>query len=243
MEGTNQHTFYGFNCSRPTIAIDYVHGSIHWKRIVEARRPGERVVFMGDYFDRSGNEPYADNDADNFREICAYAKSEPETILLVGNHDYHYMPFALWPQEPWDRTAQINQAIIMENIDLLKMVFIDDAAPKPVIFCHGGLCQTFMANCGIKSPAEINRAWLERPQIFDFVERNPLTGQLSDLFGEDPWQSPIWARLLALTSDGVKGFNQVVGHTPTRVLEAQTTFHNDLFLPVCTLNDSVIRLG
>ena len=234
--------FDAFHCNRPTIAVGDVHGTIAWKNIVNRRRPGDRLIFLGDYFDRSGAGPFASDEKDNFLEICAYCRSNPDTYLLLGNHDYQYLPFASWPYYPWERRAQTLREALMQNLDLLNIIFVDEEAAKPLIFTHGGLCQTFMRNNRIQSVAEINSAWRSRPEIFDFVERDPQSGRESDPFGDDPWQTPIWTRLMALTTDGVKGFNQVVGHTVTLVPEIETTLHQDSFLTACTMDATLIRL-
>lgn len=225
--------------TRPALIISDVHGSTHWKTFVRQRRPGEHVVFLGDYFDRRGNGPFGPTDAQNFAEICAYARHDPDVFLLVGNHDYDYLPFARWQPEPWGRREQENRDALMANIDLMAMVHIDGR----IIFSHGGLTQSFLANQGLNDPSQINEFWMLHPEKFDFQERDPNSGQWSDRYGDDPWQSPIWARTTALASDAIKGFDQVVGHTPVLAPEIMTTFNGDQVLLTCTLDDTLIRIG
>ena len=227
---------------KPTLVISDVHGSIHWKELVARRRPGERVVFLGDYFDRRGNGPFAEDEAKNFLDILDYVSSRPDTIALIGNHDYQYAPFAPYTPEPWgDREDRFREAL-MYGIDALDMVFIDREGDKPVIFCHGGLTSTFMNRFSIAEPEGVNDLWIERPEVFDWIKRDPASGGYSRLNGDDIWQSPIWARDMALLEDGVAGFDQIVGHTPILEPEWFATARGDSFLLTCALDDSLIRV-
>lgn len=225
--------------SRKSIVISDVHGSTYWKEFIKQRRPEDQVIFLGDYFDRRGAGPFASTDVQNFMEICAYARHTPQTYLLVGNHDYDYLPFASWLPRPWGRREQENRDALMANIDLLEMVYVTNG----IIFSHGGLTQTFLNENSLSHPGEVNELWLMHPEAFDFKERDPISGQWSNRYGDDPWQSPIWIRTESLIEDGVKGFDQVVGHTPVRTPEVMETIHGDKFLLTCTLDDTLIRLG
>ena len=72
-----------------TIIIGDIHGRNIWKDIV-SKESYDRVIFVGDYFD-SFNIPGIDQ-IHNFKEICQFVRdSDKEVILLVGNHELHYM--------------------------------------------------------------------------------------------------------------------------------------------------------
>ena len=73
-----------------TIVLGDTHGRNIWKDIV-AQEKADRVIFIGDYFDSYDLEPAIQQH--NFKEIIEFKeKDECEVILLVGNHDYHYLP-------------------------------------------------------------------------------------------------------------------------------------------------------
>lgn len=231
-----------FENAHPAIVIPDVHGSLNWKKFVEKRGPGDRVIFLGDYFDRRGHGPFARSDVQNFREICEYARSNPDTHLLVGNHDFDYTPFAdVLPQAWWNLEA--NRQAVQENLDLLKMVFVDYSGAEPLLFSHGGVTTAFMNLYGCKTPEDLNTLWRKRPEVFEWQSHDPVSGEMSDRYGDNIWQSPIWARIMALTGNGVPGFNQVVGHTPVRSPEMMTTVNGDRFLLTCTLDDTPVRVG
>jgi len=74
-----------------TVFIGDIHGRSIWKQIVEQEKP-DRVIFVGDYFD-SFDIPGIDQ-IHNFKEIIHFKKTSGiEVVLLVGNHDYHYMGY------------------------------------------------------------------------------------------------------------------------------------------------------
>lgn len=67
--------------------IGDIHGRTCWKDLIIDDGVN---VFVGDYFD-----PYEDVShqklEDNFKEILKLKENRPETILLIGNHDAHYI--------------------------------------------------------------------------------------------------------------------------------------------------------
>lgn len=226
----------GFEGIQPTIVIPDVHGTLFWKDFVAERKPGERVLFLGDYVLRRGRGPFAASEADNFLEIVEYARANPDTYLLIGNHDYEYTNFTRY--ETFDYRPDLEE-VIRNNIDIFKIVLIDGN----VIFSHGGVTYNFLTNNGLKHPADLNELWKKRPQAFDFLEYDPLFRTISQRDGDDSWQSPLWARGMALTANAVPGFNQIVGHTPVRSPEMFETRYGDKFLLTCTLDNTLIRVG
>ena len=72
-----------------TLVLGDTHGRSHWKHIVASESP-DRVIFIGDYFDSFDNT--AVEQMHNFQEIIDWKQSgQSEVIMLIGNHDYHYM--------------------------------------------------------------------------------------------------------------------------------------------------------
>lgn len=226
------------------IVISDVHGSTHWKTIVQSAKSQDKIIFLGDYFDLRGHGPFARSEEDNFLEICEYAKNRPGTVLLVGNHDYDYM-FPLPNIYIYGRDkekARIFRKVLDDNADLLEMVYVDRYFPRPVIFSHGGLTNQFLKNNGLNSPEEVNDFWISHPQKFNWLEYDPLSLHSSRGDGDNEWQPPTWVRTNALYRDGVKGFDQVVGHTPVRSLAKFFTSNGDLILLTCTLDARAVTL-
>lgn len=225
------------------IPVPDVHVSLHWKNTVAKRKPGDVVIFLGDYFDKRGDGPFARSQADNFREICAYARATPDTILLAGNHEYKYLPWADGFSERRTRKEREAAAALQENLDLLEMVAVAESGGRPVIFSHGGVTATFLRLHDLADPLEVNALWKARPEAFDWLPRNPEDPlERSDRSGDNPWQSPLWVRPDALAADGVSGFCQVVGHTVIKSPRLVERPAGDWLLLTCTLDDQFVRL-
>lgn len=223
------------------IVISDIHASERWEKMVAKRAAEDAVIFLGDYFDRRGRGPFAASQVDNFIEICHYARSHPYTTLLLGNHDYYYGPWSSYDMSFEPDAAQIQDAL-KANIDLLEILVVADFLAKPSIFSHGGLTQTFMRLHGLKKPEEVNALWRVNPGAFEWIPRDPISGTRSNRYGDDPWQSPLWARTDALYRDGLPGYDQIVGHTIVPELQAFETVNGDTVLLTCTLDDTPVLI-
>ena len=72
------------------VCIGDIHGRTVWKEIID-NNPNSVFIFMGDYLDPY-SEDITDLDAiENFKEIINFKINNPETILLIGNHDAQYL--------------------------------------------------------------------------------------------------------------------------------------------------------
>ena len=202
-----------------TIAIGDIHGLGYWKQILEKERP-DRVVFVGDYFD-SYNIPGIDQ-IHNFKNIIHWKQDNPEceVILLIGNHDFHYMPAA-----GNERYSGFQKNLYMEIGDVLetnkhhlRMAYrIDD-----LVFSHAGITPDFLLRnqWGEQDMVEfINDLWNYRPHKFRFADNG--YGH-SDPYGDDVFQGPLWIRpksLMKACKDIRKTIIQVVGHTQVEVID------------------------
>lgn len=223
------------------IVISDIHASNRWREMLGRRKEDDEVIFLGDYFDRRGHGPFAASQVENFLDICAYARKHAQTTLLLGNHDYNYTPWAK-ADVSWEPDARTISAALMANLNMIQIVAIRNNLPKQTIFSHGGLTMTFMADNGLREPEEVNKLWQREPEAFEWIPADPYTGKRSNIYGDDPWQSPIWARTRALYEDGLQGYDQVVGHTPVPEPEEFQTRYGDTILLTCTLDDQPVRI-
>lgn len=229
--------------ARSAIVISDVHENISWKEMVAARGPADRVIFLGDYFDQRGHGPWADDAIANFNEICDYAKNNPETVLLTGNHDYMYLPWSIQiGPDGWTERDLAIQKAVLDRIDLLQMVFVDRSPSHPLVFSHAGVTRTFLDMNGLAEPEELNRLWIESPEKFEWRLTNPERTEMSRLDGDNVWQSPIWTRTDSLFRDAIQGYSQVVGHTPVSRKGMLETSHGDRILLTCDFSDDLLRL-
>jgi predicted phosphodiesterase len=190
------------------LVLGDTHGSTAWKEIV--KQPHDKVIFVGDYFDTHGTAT-ALQQIRNFINILEFKKSHDKpVVLLVGNHDFHYLPcagedrYSGFQSAHWESIQEILVKALSE--DLMQMCHQEGV----FLFSHAGITNTWSDAFGIDTmnPAEsINKAFKERPEIFKFYRKD------SSNCGDHPMQSPIWVRPASLGHDNLDGYKQVVGHT------------------------------
>lgn len=75
-----------------TIVLGDTHGQNKWKKIIEANKDADEVIFIGDYFD-SFTIPFSEQ-LSNFVDILNYkTDNKDKVVLLLGNHDYQYLSY------------------------------------------------------------------------------------------------------------------------------------------------------
>ena len=214
--------------------IGDIHGRTNWKDLVMEDAVN---VFVGDYFD-----PYTRITADelmiNFTDICDFKRKHPETILLYGNHDFHYIePYYGGSTSRYDRWNAKKYLELFEDAeDLFNGIAY---APDPThIITHAGITKEWLDTYldtddftgiyledGSKVPTTremerfLNDLWNKSDD-----NSNPKKSEFSfekncdpwDTYGTTPTQSPIWVRPdTLLEHNAYKGTNvvQIVGHT------------------------------
>jgi len=195
--------------------IGDIHGRTCWRELVQDDCVN---VFVGDYFDPYDKISPAEL-MQNFADIIAFKKQHPETVLLYGNHDLHYL-------ESSDRATRFDY---MHAIDI-KQAFADVvelfygvayAIADSILVTHAGVSKEwyekeFGAYHGEKPSAvadDINDLWKHNKVEFSF-DVNAL--EFMDLSGESPTHSPLWIRPWTLAEHNLfagTSFKQVFGHT------------------------------
>ena len=208
-----------------TLVLGDTHGRSLWKLIVYNEKP-DRVIFIGDYFDSfdiSGLDQIQ-----NFKEIVDFKeRGECEVILLIGNHDFHYM-------EGVDENYSGYQSglapsigfMLKDNSRHLQMAY----RMGQYLFTHAGVSSTFMddafgeGNWKEENIADdINELFKYKPLSFGFgVYCDP--HRFTDPHGDSIHQSPIWIRPRSLMNSNYdtlrKKIIQVVGHTQVNKVDA-----------------------
>lgn len=211
------------------IAIGDVHGRGFWKLIARTQ-VFDKLVVMGDYFDSF--EIGATEQMDNFKELIDYKRDNPDKVtLLIGNHDFHYLPIAMAEIEVYtgfqQRFAfQISQ-LLEENKNLLQICYTWDN----YLFTHAGVTHTWLndvGHCEEEIDVFINELFKYQPLSFFFNGSDP--------YGDDVTQSPVWVRPASLMKNAYRyeTIKQVVGHTTVRKLEIT----KDRFFFIDTLGTS-----
>jgi len=190
-----------------TILLGDTHGRTLWKDIVTKESP-DQVVFIGDYFDSL--DISQENQLRNFIDILEYKYRVPNTILLIGNHDFHYMfNYERYSGFQPKMYPTFNH-LLNEEKDSFQMAFLLD----DLLCTHAGVSAEWLRDNDISEDAdivkEINELFIAQPRMFMFSGSEPS--------GDDTYQTPIWIRPQSLmnankNSSLKKTYRQVVGHT------------------------------
>ena len=190
-----------------TILLGDTHGRTLWKDIVTKESP-DQVVFIGDYFDSL--DISQENQLRNFIDILEYKYRIPNTILLIGNHDFHYMfNYERYSGFQPKMYPTFNH-LLNEEKDSFQMAFLLD----DLLCTHAGVSAEWLRDNDISEDAdivkEINELFIAQPRMFMFSGSEPS--------GDDTYQTPIWIRPQSLmnankNSSLKKTYRQVVGHT------------------------------
>lgn len=200
-----------------TVQIGDIHGRKEWKEIVNKEEKADRIVFTGDYWD-SFDVPFADQDV-NFHDLMAFKKEQGiRVVMLLGNHDFHYCPWAQQVGERYSGFQHKYKHLIQHELqEAFEKSYIDIAhSIGDVLFTHAGVTKTWWEAVKDKLPikpwnelaGQLNELFLADPMLFGF------TGY--DNSGDDVQASPTWVRPRSLSLDAVEHWRQVVGHTRVR---------------------------
>jgi hypothetical protein len=192
-----------------TLVLGDTHGRPYWKSIVASESPN-RVIFIGDYFD-SYDDYTAAEQMHNFQEIIDWKQSgQSEVIMLIGNHDYHYMRGVTEHYSGYQYGARpAIEQLLYDNKQHMQMAF----GMNGFLFSHAGISSDWLQEHGYDNESNlidwISDMWKYKPNIFGFAGRDP--------YGDSVISSPIWIRPYSLQKanrDTLRDqFIQVVGHT------------------------------
>ena len=213
-----------------TLVLGDTHGRSTWKLITHLEN-ADRVIFIGDYFDSfdiSGLEQIH-----NFKEIIEYKETsftnsgtdeqhKTEVILLIGNHDYHYMTGINEQYSGYQhKLAPSIQFELENNKHHLQMAYQMDE----YLFTHAGVSGKFMNSVFGKGDWKVENIATDLNDLFKYRPLSFMFGtavsakkmMFLDPYGDNTEQSPIWIRprsLMSANMDTLKNkVIQVVGHT------------------------------
>jgi hypothetical protein len=212
-----------------TIAVGDIHGRDSWKRLAE-QESFDQIIFLGDYFDSKENIS-AKAQMKNFKEILLLKAANPEkVVLLIGNHDFHYMPLCQaigeWYSGFQSGAGHAISHLLQKAKDLLQVAYWD----APYLFTHAGVTNTWLRRTLLLGADEvINLSGMRIDDyindVFQFTPKHFLF-EGWDSSGDDPTQSPIWVRPASLNEDAYPAIH-VVGHTQQpRIVSEPIEFSN-----------------
>ena len=211
------------------IVFGDVHGSMYWQKIVNAN-PDCRFIFLGDYLD-----PYEDIPnyqlTGNLKKIIQLKKERCENVvLLLGNHDLHYLLLDSEPCSRFDEAiAKDAYYLFSENRQLFTYAFQEDNR----IFTHAGISQKwFLDDFG----GDVNKNIAEQ-------FNNPHPDQLPALYRCGWYRGGdfhavggiFWADMDEL-HDPLQGYVQFVGHNRVDVILKIVRNNGTIFFCDCLYN-------
>jgi hypothetical protein len=216
-----------------TVILGDTHGRDYWKGIVASESP-DRVIFIGDYFDSFDNT--AVEQMHNFKEIIDWKQSgQSEVIMLIGNHDYHYMRGVSQYYSGYQSGARpAIEQLLYENRQHMQMCY----QMGDFLFTHAGVSYDWLKINkweGWESVEEkVNDLWEYTPNVFSFAGRDP--------YGDSKISSPIWIRPYSLQQsnrDTLRDqFIQVVGHTTQGKIDTEGKSTGGRYYYIDTLGTS-----
>lgn len=210
------------------VVIGDLHGKGIWLDVIK-NETADKYIFIGDYFD-SFDISFEHQDI-NFRELIKFKEeNEDKVIILVGNHDFHYMKYI---QERYSGYQHIYRYRIEDMLDkAINRNYLSICYKyNDFVFTHAGITKTWYNTFIQKNPVDLEKieddlnSYLKyKPNVYNFN-----IGINNSVYGDDITQSPLWVRPSSLSIDGLDGITQVVGHTAINGIRIE----NNLILIDC----------
>ena len=189
------------------LLVPDVHGREFWKRAKDFVNSYEWIIFLGDYLDPYPWEGITPEEAfDNFKEVIEFKKENMDkVILLIGNHDYHYIDLDFMDCSRLDyKNRKAIHAVFEENKDLFKLGFQYLDEKYDYLFTHAGVYEEWLNKNGL----------VFENVLYGDVSPEALSQVSIWRGGCDEVSSCIWADIHEVyDNEPARGFIQYVGHT------------------------------
>lgn len=196
------------------IVIGDLHGKSCWRQVDIYNY--DKIIFIGDYVD--GPETMSDTEiVDNLHALITLKINNPDKIiLLLGNHDIHYLHFPLFRGSGLRITIQEKLTHIFQTYANLFQVAYQAGN---YLFTHAGVNQLWY------------NEFLNHPAIYPLIEKgDTLADLLNKIEARFPEQRAMlhkigaprggagfggitWADSTELKSAMLMGYHQIVGHS------------------------------
>lgn len=189
------------------LVLGDIHGRTIWRDIVNLEKP-DKIIFLGDYV-TTHEDISPEQQLANLEDILQYKEDRGEAVILLrGNHCLDCLGYSwaeCYPTEPKVKEVMAVDPLKSRFLNLTQWVYIDEELKT--VFSHAGISQRWMDDTGIKSIYDINN--FVPSELFGFTPDSRW-----DNNGSSVTQPLTWIRPQALCKCNVKGWTQVIGHTP-----------------------------
>lgn len=197
--------------------IGDIHGRTCWKKLI---RKDYINIFVGDYFDPYEYIPQEER-LSNFKDILDFKRQHPQTVLLYGNHDLHY----LISDEHYSRYESCYANEYWLAFIQSQSLFHGIAYPiaDKALVTHAGVTKewykkyfgTYQSESPVEVAKKINTLWEQNKKAFTFDFN---VTEWDDNYGTSPTHSPLWIRPDSLVEHNLfagTDIKQIIGHTQT----------------------------
>lgn len=197
------------------LVIGDIHGDFNAVKNIYNLESPDIVIILGDYVDsfdiskKDIHKSWEDLKKLRYEHIKQYG--EDSFILLLGNHDLHYIvPNERYSGHNWEtaRWAYLEFQNCLEK-NIIKKIYIDNI--NKTIYSHAGVTNHWLNDICRGCPLDM----VETLSLDKFIFESTVK---YNCYGDTVWNGPLWVRPNSLLKDLYKDeegviWNQVVGHT------------------------------
>lgn len=178
------------------LIIPDVHGRPFWKDAVEKHlEECDKVIFLGDYLDEYPDENITRKQSkENFKEIINLKENNRDkVILLLGNHDLHYMHREFTRSSRYSSSNAYNyKQMFLSHESFFKIAHEEMINDKKYLFTHAGVMKSWYERnkeiIGELTTDNINKLQGFRNGILSLAEVSKYRSWIGEESG-----SPLWS--------------------------------------------------
>jgi predicted phosphodiesterase len=200
-----------------TLTIGDIHGLPDWKKVNPA--DFDVIIFLGDYVDSY-------TIVDNLEEIISFKNAFQQKVkLLIGNHENSYL-FRQFRTTGYRYTIAEQITTILEiNISLFQVAW----QHENFLWTHAGIHSDYYNQkiaSRVMETDECLATTLERlfKEVYaPLFEIGPERGGWNDKSNGGPF----WLDSSRFIKNPLRGYHQIVGHSPVKTIEYYEPYEND----------------
>jgi 3',5'-cyclic AMP phosphodiesterase CpdA len=205
-----------------TLTIGDIHGKNDWEKV--NHDDFDMIVFLGDYVDSRSVD---DNSViTNLEKIVAFKNSLPQKVkLLTGNHENSYL-FRRYRTTGYryDIADEI-RGILTRNADLFQVAW----QTRNYLWTHAGIHEEYY---NLKIASEALKTDGSLAETLERLYREEYRALFEVGFERGGWDQkmtggPFWIDKSRLLENPLRGYHQIVGHTPVETVENYTPYEDD----------------
>ena len=193
------------------LIIGDVHGRPFWKDAVEKHlEECDKVIFLGDYLDEYPDENITRKQSkENFKEIINLKENNRDkVILLLGNHDLHYMHREFTRSSRYSSSNAYNyKQMFLSHESFFKIAHEETINDKKYLFTHAGVMKSWYERnkevIGELTTDNINKLQGFRNGILSLAEGSKYRSWIGEESG-----SPLWSDV----REKIDGEKSMIGH-------------------------------